>query len=211
VSKKVGNTFADFIRSFLRQDPDIIMVGEIRDIETAEMAFRAAQTGHLVLSTLHTNNAIDSISRLLSLNVEPHQLISSLLGVLSQRLIRRICPHCAIPDTPPAELINRFFEEVPENIQWVKGKGCPGCNYTGYKGRMAVGELWVIGARERSLIGKKMTIENIRQASDGNFITMMDDIYSKISNGETTLEEIVRAIPPQNMYKYGKLVNSNKA
>lgn len=211
VSKKVGNTFADFIRSFLRQDPDIIMVGEIRDLETAEMAFRAAQTGHLVLSTLHTNNAIDSISRLLSLNVEPHQLISSLLGVLSQRLIRRICPHCAMPDTPPAELIDRFFEEVPEHIQWMKGKGCLGCNYTGYKGRMAVGELWVIGARERSLIGKKMTIENIRQVSDGNFITMMDDLYSKISNGETTLEEIVRAIPPQNMYKYGKLANSNKA
>ncbi|MBW1788911.1 MAG: Flp pilus assembly complex ATPase component TadA [Deltaproteobacteria bacterium] len=202
VNSKIDNTFAAYIRTFLRQDPDIIMVGEIRDPETAEMTFRAAQTGHLVVSTLHTNNAIDSISRLLSLNVEPYQIISSLLGVLSQRLVRRICPNCKEPDTPSPELMGILFEDPPNNIKWYKGRGCSACNYTGYKGRMAVGELWSVSAGDRLNMSKDISPETIKQFAKENIITMMDDIYDKLIKEQTTLEEIFRAVPIQNLSKY---------
>ena len=137
VNEKIGNTFANYIRSFLRQDPEVIMVGEIRDPETAQMALRAAQTGHFVLSTPHTNDTFSTIMRLVGLGVDPNLLSSCLIGVLSQRLVRQICPPCRQEYQPPEELLKEFFKDSPPNLKWQNGKKCSHCNYTGYLGRMS--------------------------------------------------------------------------
>ena len=131
VNPAIGNTFANFVRAFLRQDPEVILVGEIRDNETAEMAFRAAQTGHLVLSTLHTNDAIGAIPRLLGLGVDPSLIDSCLAGVLAQRLVRQVCPKCKRETRPPVELMKEFFVTPPEGIHWVAGQKCSSCQLHG--------------------------------------------------------------------------------
>ena len=131
VNTEIGNTFAAFLRAFLRHDPEVIMIGEVRDEETAEMGFRAAQTGHLLLSTLHTNTAIEAMPRLLDLGVDPSLVASSLIGVMSQRLARQVCPACKTPHTPPAELVREFFGDRPPDVELVKGAGCDKCHFIG--------------------------------------------------------------------------------
>jgi type II secretory ATPase GspE/PulE/Tfp pilus assembly ATPase PilB-like protein len=140
INTKAGVTFAKGLRSILRQDPNIILVGEIRDQETAGIALEAAQTGHLLLSTLHTNDAPATVSRLFDLGIEPFLVASALIGILAQRLVQRNCPFYAVPQLPGAEALNKLggFERLPPEAKWLAGRGCEKCMQTGFKGRLAV-------------------------------------------------------------------------
>lgn len=195
VNEKIGLTFASYIRVFLRHDPEIIMIGEIRDDETAEMAIRAAQTGHLVISTLHTNDSLGAITRLTGLGIEPNMITSSLIGVVSQRLARRTCPDCKEVYSPPEELIKEFFTTPPTDIKWVKGHGCQQCNYTGFKGRLALAELWEPNKDDTILINKKAPLEELLITSKQSTIPIMDEAMAKLKVGETTLDELIRVLP----------------
>jgi len=208
VNPKIGNTFAQFIRAFLRQDPEIILVGEIRDSETAEMAFRAAQTGHLVLSTLHTNDAVSATTRLLDLDVDPGLIGSCLLGVLAQRLVRKICPLCAVEYMPPKELLREFFDTPPEDLVWYKGQGCSQCNHTGYSGRIAVAELWCPSQKDMILINKGPSIDELRTSSYDGTVFMAEDAMQKLRQGKTNLEELIRTLPFANVYQFRNLVKN---
>lgn len=202
VNKKVGNSFATYIRSFLRQDPEIILIGEIRDSETADMAFKAAQTGHIVLSTMHTIDAVSSVARLLGLNIDPNIISSCLLGVLSQRLARRLCPHCKKEYQPPKELLKEFFKVPPKKISWYTGQKCIKCNYTGYKGRLAVAELWVPNSKDLILINKGASIDELKESSNESTISMGESAMEKLLCGETDLEEVIRVLPYSSIYKF---------
>ncbi len=195
VNEKIGLTFASYIRVFLRHDPEIIMIGEIRDSETAEMAVRAAQTGHLVISTLHTNDSLGTISRLLGLGIDPSMVTSTLIGVISQRLARRICPHCREPYEPDPELINEFFTTPPTDITWVKGRGCSQCHHTGYKGRLPLAELWEPSQQDILLINKQAPVEELQESARQTTIPIMEEALLKLREGETTLDELIRVLP----------------
>ena len=194
---KIGLTFAAGLRSFLRQDPDIMLVGEIRDKETAEIAIQSALTGHLVLSTLHTNDAPSSVIRLVDMGIEPFLISSSVIGVLAQRLVRKICPYCKkeMPITDAIKAVMDEFKISPDEIRLFHGEGCSHCKHTGYKGRTAVFELMVINEPIRELIYKHATISEIRDAAvkENGMISLKEDGLSKISEGITTMEEVVRA------------------
>jgi type II secretory ATPase GspE/PulE/Tfp pilus assembly ATPase PilB-like protein len=195
VDDRLGNTFAKYLRSFLRHDPDVIMVGEIRDSETADLAFRAAQTGHLVLSTLHTNDAISAIPRLLDLGVDSNLIASSLLGVLSQRLAREVCSECREPYAPPAELLQQTLGETPDDASWFRGPGCSACNYTGYRGRLILAELWTPNDADIVLINRGAPFDEIRASARKSTLAMADDVAEKLRLGRTNLEELIRALP----------------
>jgi type IV pilus assembly protein PilB len=195
VDDRLGNTFAKYLRSFLRHDPNVIMVGEIRDSETAELAFRAAQTGHLVLSTLHTNDAISSLPRLLDLGVDSNLIASSLLGVLSQRLAREVCSECREPYTPPAELLKETLGTPPADFRWFRGRGCGACNYTGYRGRLILAELWTPNDADIVLINRGAPFEEIRRSAQKTTLPMAEDVAEKLRQGRTNLEELIRALP----------------
>ncbi|MBO8128745.1 MAG: Flp pilus assembly complex ATPase component TadA [Peptococcaceae bacterium] len=195
VNPVVGLTFARGLRSILRQDPDIIMVGEIRDRETAEIAVQAANTGHLVLSTLHTNDAAGALTRLTDMGVEPFLVASSVLGVVAQRLVRVICSRCRetvqlSPGTPE----HYFMGLDPEKpITAFCGKGCRFCNYTGFKGRTAISEVLPLSARIRQLVNEKASSDRIRrQAIDEGMISMHRDGVQKVLEGITTVQELMR-------------------
>jgi len=195
VNTKVGMTFANGLRSILRQDPDIIMVGEIRDKETAEIAIRSATTGHLVLSTLHTNDAASTVTRLLDLEVEPFLVASALVGVLGQRLVRTICNDCkrsySLPENDPWRLFIGVDETEP--ITLYKGTGCGFCNNTGYKGRTAIHEFMPLTKEIRSLVARKATADVIKElARQQGMITLKEDGIQKAFNGLTTIQEVVR-------------------
>lgn len=200
VNPKIGNTFASYIRAFLRQDPEVILVGEIRDEETAEMAFGAAQTGHLVLSTLHTNDAVSSVSRLIGLGVDRNQITSSLLGVVSQRLVRTICPDCKRKYMPSDELLQEFFRSPPKGITWYRGEKCSACSYTGYRGRVAVAQLWTPNDNDMILINKGGSTEELRQSSYDSTTFMRDEALKLLREGKTNLEELIRTLPYLNIY-----------
>lgn len=205
VDEKIGNTFARYLRAFLRHDPEVIMVGEIRDEETAEMAFRAAQTGHLLLSTLHTNSAIASVTRLMDLEVDANLVTSSLLGVLAQRLVREVCPECREEYEPPAELIREFFEAPRPELAFYRGRGCTHCNFTGYKGRMAVGELWIPSERDALLITKRACLDEIRESAEASTYPMGEDAWEKLRQGRTNLEELIRTLPYYAIYRIRRI------
>ena len=208
VNEKIGNTFANYLRAFLRHDPEVIMVGEIRDQETAEMAFRAAQTGHMLLSTLHTNDAISAVTRLLDLNIEANMLTSSLLGVHAQRLVRRVCDQCKEDYMPSEELLKEFFSIPPVDFRWSRGKGCPQCNFTGYKGRMAVAELWTPSEDDIVLINKGVPFDEIKASAQKSTIFMAKDAMEKIQSGKTTLEELMRTLPYSSIEQFRRFTNS---
>jgi type IV pilus assembly protein PilB len=195
INEEIGLNFAAALRSFLRQDPDIIMVGEIRDFETAEIAVKAALTGHLVLSTLHTNDAPATINRLLNMGVEPFLVASSVNIVLAQRLARVICPRCKEPDHyPPESLIDVGFDpEVAQTLTVYKGKGCDECGNTGFKGRVALYEVLPMREeiRELVLVGAS-AIEIKRKAIETGMKTLRASGLSKVQEGVTTVGEIVR-------------------
>ena len=195
VRESIGLNFAAALRSFLRQDPNTILVGEIRDFETAEIAVKAALTGHLVLSTLHTNDAPSTVNRLMNMGIEPFLVASSLNLVCAQRLVRRVCKNCAQPDpVPPEALVQAGFS--PEDGQTVvpaRGRGCDKCNNTGYKGRVGLYEVMEIteDLRELILVGAS-SLELRRKAVEEGMITLRGSGLLKVKDGLTTLEEVVR-------------------
>jgi|RhiMetdeSRZDD1v2_1073273.scaffolds.fasta_scaffold50602_2 type II secretory ATPase GspE/PulE/Tfp pilus assembly ATPase PilB-like protein len=195
VDDRLGNTFAKYLRSFLRHDPDVIMIGEIRDSETADLAFRAAQTGHLVLSTLHTNDTISALPRLQDLGVDANLITSSLLGVLSQRLVREVCVECREQYTPPADLRIAIVGSAPADFAWYRGRGCASCNYTGYRGRMILSELWTPNDADVVLINRGAPFEEVRQNALKSTLPMAEDAAEKLRQGRTNLEELIRALP----------------
>lgn len=191
VKPKIGLTFADGLRSIVRQDPDIIMVGEIRDVETADIAIHAALTGHLVFSTLHTNDAAGAVTRLKDMGVEGYLISSSLLGVLAQRLVRVICNKCKIPYAPDKELADELG--VKMNFQTYKGKGCETCDHTGYKGRTGIFELLLVNDEIRRLIVEKKGSDVISQkVIEFGMKTLRDDGWEKVKAGITTVDEVIR-------------------
>lgn len=208
VNYKIGNTFASYIRSFLRQDPEVIMVGEVRDTETAEMAFGAAQTGHLVLSTLHTNDAVSSITRLLGLGVDRNLITSCLLGVVSQRLVRRVCSHCSTEYVPSEELLKEFFDTAPPEMRWFRGQKCSMCDYTGYSGRIAVAQIWTPNENDIILINKGASIDDLRISSYQSTLLMLEDAVRLLQKGETNLEELMRTLPYSHIYESRKILKS---
>ncbi|ARK31598.1 GspE/PulE family protein [Halalkalibacter krulwichiae] len=193
VNANIGLTFASGLRSILRQDPDIIMIGEIRDTETAEIALRSALTGHLVLSTLHTNDAISAINRLMDMGIEPFLVSSALSGIVAQRLVRRVCSSCADRYVPTKEE-RQVFESVGMTVSnLVKGKGCANCNSTGYKGRLAIHEIVVMDDTLREYITRKSSYQTYRAyVEEKDFISMQHDGLMKAAQGITTLEEVFR-------------------
>jgi type IV pilus assembly protein PilB len=195
VNERLGNTFAKYLGAFLRHDPDVIMIGEIRDSETAELAFQAAQTGHLVLSTLHTNDAIAALTRLTDLGVDSTLIAPSLLGVLAQRLVRRICAECKEPYTPSPELLAQLFEAPPDDVCWYRGRGCRECHFTGYRGRLVLAELWTPSDGDIVLINRGAPIEEIRAHARRTTRFLAEDAAEKLRRGQTSLEELIRALP----------------
>ncbi|WP_404409582.1 GspE/PulE family protein [Jeotgalibacillus malaysiensis] len=192
VNEEVGLTFAKGLRSILRQDPDIVMIGEIRDQETAEIAIRASLTGHLVLSTLHTNSAPETITRLADMGIEPFLIASSLTGVIAQRLVRKICRDCKTeyePDQSEAELLKSFGIQT---MLLAKGNGCPSCDHTGYKGRMAIHEVLSVDEGLKELIVSRAGTSNIKQYMQEHSAFLHEDGLKKAAMGQTTIKEILR-------------------
>jgi type IV pilus assembly protein PilB len=195
INTKAGITFAAGLRSILRQDPNVILVGEIRDHETAGIALEAAQTGHLLLSTVHTNDAPATISRLLDLEIEPFLIASALIGILAQRLVRKPCPSCVAPTVPSADAVEKVGgpARLPADAKWVIGPGCPECKQSGYKGRLAIHELLVVNEEVRDLISKRAPEHAIRNAArNSGMRTLLEDGIAKAAQGLTTLDEVVR-------------------
>lgn len=197
VNELAGMTFAAGLRAILRQDPDIVMLGEIRDHETAETAVRAALTGHLVLTTLHTNDAIGVIPRLKDIGPDPGLISDALLGVVAQRLVRRVCPHCAVEHTPTEHELNLLgiTPAQAESGQWQVGKGCNRCFETGYLGREAVMEVLTIDDSMRQAIYEGTIVQVRQSANHDNFFSFRDAAVEKVLLGLTTVEEVKRVLP----------------
>ncbi len=196
VNDKIGLDFANVLRSFLRQDPDVILVGEIRDAETATIASQAALTGHLVFATMHTNNALQAVTRLVEIGVEPFLVAPSIIGVLSQRLVRRLCDYCKEKYQLTSEEIEKYFiwnGETP--VYFYRDKGCEKCNHTGFNGRIAIHELFIMNNEIRSLVANNASIIEIEKvAKNSGFRTMRHDGLKKVLRGFTTLSEVDRVI-----------------
>ena len=197
VNPKAGVTFASGLRSILRQDPNVILVGEIRDQETANIALGAAQTGHLLLSTLHTNDAAATITRLFELGIPPFLIASSLVGIVGQRLVRRNCLACQVPHEPSAETIEKAggASRMPPDAQWVVGQGCAECGQTGLKGRIAIHEILAADDEVRELISSRAAEHQIKRAArQSGMRTLLEDGVDKAARGLTTLEEVLRVV-----------------
>jgi type IV pilus assembly protein PilB len=197
VNPQAGVTFAAGLRAILRQDPDVIMVGEIRDLETAQMAARAALTGHLVFSTLHTNDAPGAVTRLVDIGVEPFLISSGVAGVLAQRLARTICGSCKEPFVPPTEVLEQFgIAKQAKGRKFYRGRGCQACRFSGYRGRIGIYELLLISDALRDLINEKRSATEIRKAAlkNGDLRTLFRDGLEKAAKGITTFEEISRIV-----------------
>lgn len=198
IHEKIGLSFAQVLRATLRQDPDVILVGEMRDFETADTAFKAALTGHMVLTTLHTNSAIASITRLMDMGIKPYILASALEGIIAQRLVRHICEQCREEVAPDPEQLKLL--RVPEGYfggKVFKGAGCARCNNTGYKGRLGIYEIFLMSDDYRQLVSsnyKESEIQTI--ARDNGMRTLLEDGLAKVKTGQTTMEEILRVVGP---------------
>ena len=195
IKHQIGLDFAAVIRSMLRQAPNIILVGEMRDLETAQMGIQASLTGHLVFSTLHTNDAPGAITRLVDMGVPPYLVTSSVIGIMAQRLVRRVCKKCAHPYTPTSAELEaaHISPEMTAGATFLKGKGCSACNKSGYRGRQAIFELMVMSSKVRELAYRGATTTEIRRAarSEGMHVLYEDGI-SKVLKGITTIEEVMR-------------------
>ena len=194
VNVKAGMTFAVGLRALLRQDPDIIMVGEIRDRETAEIAVKAAGTGHLVLSTLHTNDALGAVDRLIHMGIKPFQVVPSVLGVVAQRLVRRLCPHCKEAYGLEEGSSEALFAGAPlVQTPFYRPRGCGKCNYIGYQGRMAIQEVLLVSSKIRSLLIERAATEEIkRTALAEGFLSLKMDGLEKAKQSLTSIQEIMR-------------------
>jgi type IV pilus assembly protein PilB len=196
INEKVGLTFPFILRSILRQDPNVIMVGEIRDMDTAEIALQASLTGHLVLSTLHTNDAPSAITRLIDIGMPPYLIASSILGIVAQRLVRKICPDCKEEYIPNPDLLSRLSldkQDLP--FKFYRGVGCASCGQLGYKGRTVIEEVMVMGHKMRELIQSSSSIDVIREAAMATGMTSLGQSgLKKIEMGITTLDEVLKAV-----------------
>jgi type II secretory ATPase GspE/PulE/Tfp pilus assembly ATPase PilB-like protein len=195
INPKRGLAFAGTLRAILRQDPDIIMVGEIRDPETGSVAAEAALTGHLVLSTLHTNDAPSTLPRLMEMGIAPFLLAPTILGILAQRLVRRICPQCKAPhDAKPTEIAEAGAQEIAGKVPFFRGKGCGYCGGTGYKGRIGIHEVLKVDEEIRQMITERASTSQVRRTAVAKgFRDMRFDGLKKAVAGATTLEEVIRA------------------
>jgi general secretion pathway protein E len=198
INPKIDLTFASGLRAFLRQDPDVIMVGEIRDLETAEIAIQASLTGHLVFSTVHTNDAAGAVTRLVDMGVQPFLAASSLVGVLAQRLVRVLCRECRRPYVPTPEELRaanitpKILEQAGNPTHLFKAAGCPACNGTGYQGRTGIYELMLVDDDVRQLILKNVDSQTIkRAATDRGMVTLLEHGAFKIARGITTAAEVL--------------------
>jgi type II secretory ATPase GspE/PulE/Tfp pilus assembly ATPase PilB-like protein len=198
INPRAGVTFASGLRSILRQDPNVVLVGEIRDQETADIALQAAQTGHLLLSTVHTNNAPATVTRLFDLGIQPFVVAASLVGIIAQRLVRRVCAACAIPQTPSRDLIERLGGgSLPADGRWLTAPGCDKCSGSGFKGRVAVHEVLEVNDTVRELISSHAPEHAIRDAvRRAGMRTLLEDAIDKAAQGLTTLEEVLRVVSP---------------
>jgi type II secretory ATPase GspE/PulE/Tfp pilus assembly ATPase PilB-like protein len=196
VHSQIGLTFASILRSILRHDPDIILIGEIRDMETADIAVRAALTGHLVFSTLHTNDAPSAIPRLTDMGVEPYLISSCLEGVIAQRLVRRICASCKeemVPDETLLTEVASLFPKKAKDAKFYKGRGCPDCNFTGFKSRIAIFEIMILNDAIRGMVVRQRPSNEIKQqAIKDGLVTLRRDGWSRVLDGMTTIEEVMR-------------------
>jgi type IV pilus assembly protein PilB len=194
VNERIGFTFAGALRSLLRQDPDVIMVGEIRDEETARISVQAALTGHLVLSTLHTNDAPSSITRLINIGIEPYLISASLNAAIAQRLVRRICEHCKEPYEPSDDVKHALERNHIEAAQLHRGRGCDHCRKTGYSGRCAIYEVLVLEDCLRDRVASKPNVVELRRyCQEHGMVSLREDGIRKVKRGTTTLEEVLRA------------------
>ncbi len=195
INEKVGMTFASALRACLRQDPDIICIGEIRDGETAEIAMRAAMTGHLVLSTIHTEDTVAAIDRLRDMDIEPYLIAGAVRGIISQRLVRRICPNCRQEVTPDPQIVDLVGIKNPEEYHFFKGRGCHMCFDTGYRGRTGVFELLTMNSKLRDMISENATSAEIRRAlAKMDFTPMIVNGRALVKNGTTTVDEVIRTV-----------------
>ena len=195
INTKSGVTFASALKSILRQDPDIIMVGEVRDEETVELGIRAALTGHLVFSTVHTNDAASGFTRLLNWNVEPFLIASTVKGILAQRLVRRICKECKTPHEPSSEELQMLGLKPEDTMKAFVGKGCLSCRNTGFKGRIGIYELLLVDAGISELVLEQAPGYKIReQARSNGMRTLLEDGIIKIERGDTTISEIYETL-----------------
>ena len=203
VKDKVGLSFPSVLRATMRQDPDVILVGEIRDFETADIAFKAALTGHMVLSSLHTNSSVASITRLIDMQVKPYLISSSLEGIIAQRLVRKLCPACRQPVTPDRALFDLL--KVPANEQagpFYAGEGCDKCGQNGYVGRTGIFEIFSMNDEFRHVISSNYReAELVKMARAGGMATLLENGLTKAKRGETTLDEILRALGSQSRYE----------
>ncbi len=195
VHEKAGLTFASALRSILRQDPDVVLVGEIRDQETAQIAVQASLTGHLVLSTLHTNDAPNAVTRLVDMGMEAYKIASALRGVVAQRLMRRVCPACRVPATDPVH--ERAMPFIPAGTKLFKAVGCPECTMTGYRGRFSIVEVLTMNAELEHLIGKGTTADQLATAARaGGMLSLWESGLRHVFAGESTVEELLRVTDP---------------
>jgi type II secretory ATPase GspE/PulE/Tfp pilus assembly ATPase PilB-like protein len=196
VHTKIDLTFANALRSILRHDPDVILIGEIRDSETADIAVRSSLTGHLVLSTLHTNDAPSAITRLTDMGVEPYLIASCVEGIIAQRLVRRVCQHCRDPFQPPAPILREmttFYPDRTHDATFVTGHGCPNCSFTGYRGRTAITEVMVMTDPLRALVVAREPANIIKdQALKEGMITLRQDGWLRVIEGRTSVDEVLR-------------------
>ena len=195
VNPSIGLTFASGLRSILRQDPDILLIGEIRDEETAEIAMRAANTGHLVFSTLHTNDAVSSIVRLKDMSIQDYIIGSTVLSIVNQRLIRKVCNKCKVKHKLAPDAKERYIFNIPENEEFIcyKGDGCQECNHTGYKGRTLIQEMLIVDDELASLISSGANVSTIYDyLKKQGFKTLKDDAFNKVKNGITNFEEVLK-------------------
>lgn len=210
VNEAIGNTFVTFLRAFLRQDPDNIMLGEIRDLETASVAIRAAMTGHTVLSTLHTNDATSTVPRLIDMGVDPTLISTTLRCVLAQRLARKICGFCRETYQPAPQIATEFL--VGNNLPFLfqRGRGCSQCNFTGFGGRIPIVELWVPSREDLLLINRRSDNVALRKVAfiNNTRLTMLEDGLIRVRLGETTLEELLRVVPYEQIVEFRQKVQS---
>ncbi|HEY5973626.1 MAG TPA: GspE/PulE family protein [Geobacteraceae bacterium] len=201
VNETIGNSFAQLLRSFLRQDPDNIMLGEIRDLETAAIAIRAALTGHTVMSTLHTNDATSAFTRLVDMGLEPTLLASTIRCVLAQRLVRQVCDQCKAAYVPAKDILAEFRFPETTSQQFLRGTGCARCNFTGFAGRRPIAELWLPSNGESLLFNKRPDNLALREVvfNQGHRTTMIEDGLRRVKLGETTLEELLRVVPYEHV------------
>jgi type IV pilus assembly protein PilB len=197
VNEAIGNTFTSLLRTFMRQDPDNIMIGEIRDVETAALAVRAALTGHTILSSLQTNDSTSAVTRLLDMGIEANFIASALRGVVAQRLVRINCEGCKEPYEPSEKTLRHFVFADSDMPAFFHGKGCPACNFTGFNGRRPIVELWLPTPDELLLINMRPNSQALRKHvyGSGSRMTMLDDGLGRVRRGETTLEELLRVVP----------------